>query len=296
MFFFNKYKYELLNHHILNLTKKINISFEFFPPKNIDMQNKFWDSINQLKKLNPNFFSITYGANNSDCNQILDIVTQVNQVTNIEVAPHLTCINHNLIELEEIAKKYWSAGIKHIVALRGDTLNISKKVIMYASDLVKFLKKIANFNISVAAYPEVHPEAINEKSDLIYLKKKIDEGANQAITQFFFSTDKFLYFRDKCIANGITVEIIPGILPIVNFNQIHRFAKMTNVHIPKWIYKIFENVEKNSITSMMIGYKIAMDMIQSLYYEGVTSFHFYTLNCSKLSYAICRLLSNTSNE
>ncbi|CAL4318196.1 5,10-methylenetetrahydrofolate reductase [Buchnera aphidicola (Eriosoma grossulariae)] len=286
----NEYKHDLLNHDLWNLNTKIHISFEFFPPKNYDMENKFWNSIGKLSTLKPDFFSITYGANNSQCNQIFDLVSKVNQITKVEVAPHLTCINHTINELEDIAVKYWDAGIKHIIALRGDAQNVDNKIKMYGSDLVRLLKNIADFDISVAAYPEIHPEAINAKMDLLYLKKKIDEGANRAITQFFFNIDKFLRFRDKCISNNINVDIVPGILPISNFNQICRFSKMTNVDIPKSIYNIFNGLEKDQTTSMILGSKIAMDMVQSLYSEGINNFHFYTLNCSNISYAICCLL------
>ncbi|XRX42584.1 MAG: methylenetetrahydrofolate reductase [Buchnera aphidicola (Eriosoma harunire)] len=295
--YINKEKNDLLQYSNFFYNKKINVSFEFFPPKNLDMENKFWNTVNVLSTLKPRFFSITYGANNSTCDQIFNLVSTVYESTKVVVAPHLTCINHTIYELKKIAKRYWTSGIKDIVALRGDSVsNKQYNHIMYAVDLVKLLKEIGDFNISVAAYPEMHPESKNKQDDLLNLKKKIDAGANQAITQFFFNTDTFLRFRDECISNKIHIDIIPGILPISNFNQICKFSKMTNVNIPKWIYDVFRIDNIDSTTSILLGSNIAMNMVESLYKEGVTNFHFYTLNCSYISYAINILLNVNINK
>ncbi|QCI23619.1 methylenetetrahydrofolate reductase [Buchnera aphidicola (Macrosiphoniella sanborni)] len=288
---FFQYHQDIIKQKIKNINNSIHCSFEFFPPKNTSLETKLWLTIDKLSILKPKFFSVTYGANSGERKKTYDIVKQINKKTGIITAAHLTCINSTPSKLKEIAKHYWNNGIKNIIALRGDTKEKNYKHTMYAVDLVRLLKRIANFDISVAAYPELHPESKNIKLDMINLKKKIDAGANRAITQFFFNVDHYLYFRENCIKYGITAEIIPGILPISDFKQLKRFLSMTNVQIPKWMFEIFSGLDDNDrFTQKVIGCTIAIDMIQKLSSEGVKNFHFYTLNQSDISYSVCHIL------
>ncbi|ACL33704.1 methylenetetrahydrofolate reductase [Glaesserella parasuis] len=281
---------DLLNQSVADLNGKINVSFEFFPPKNEKMETLLWDSIHRLKVLKPKFVSVTYGANSGERNRTHSIVKTIQQETGIVAAPHLTGIDAPLDELRAIAKDYWDSGIRHIVALRGDEPAGYTKKPFYASDLVKLLKEVADFEISVAAYPEVHPEAKSAQSDLLYLKQKVDAGASRAITQFFFDIDSYLRFRDRCATVGIDVEIVPGILPVSNFKQLEKMAKITNVKIPSWMAKMYQGLDDDQTTRNLVGASIAMDMVKILSKEGVKDFHFYTLNRSELSYAICHTL------
>ncbi|MCT8749951.1 methylenetetrahydrofolate reductase [Glaesserella parasuis] len=281
---------DLLNQSVADLNGKINVSFEFFPPKNEKMETLLWDSIHRLKVLKPKFVSVTYGANSGERNRTHSIVKTIQQETGIVAAPHLTGIDATPDELRTIAKDYWDSGIRHIVALRGDEPAGYAKKPFYASDLVKLLKEVADFEISVAAYPEVHPEAKSAQSDLLYLKQKIDAGASRAITQFFFDIDSYLRFRDRCATVGIDVEIVPGILSVSNFKQLEKMAKITNVKIPSWMAKMYQGLDDDQTTRNLVGASIAMDMVKILSKEGVKDFHFYTLNRSELSYAICHTL------
>lgn len=281
---------DLLNQSVADLNGKINVSFEFFPPKNEKMETLLWDSIHRLKVLKPKFVSVTYGANSGERNRTHSIVKTIQQETGIVAAPHLTGIDATPDELRAIAKDYWDSGIRHIVVLRGDEPTGYAKKPFYASDLVKLLKEVADFEISVAAYPEVHPEAKSAQSDLLYLKQKIDAGASRAITQFFFDIDSYLRFRDRCATVGIDVEIVPGMLPVSNFKQLEKMAKITNVKIPSWMAKMYQGLDDDQTTRNLVGASIAMDMVKILSKEGVKDFHFYTLNRSELSYAICHTL------
>lgn len=281
---------DILNHSISDLNGNINVSFEFFPPKNEKMEALLWDSIQRLKVLKPKFVSVTYGANSGERNRTHSVVKRIQQETGIIAAPHLTGIDATPEELKAIAKDYWDNGIRHIVALRGDEPPGYAKQPFYASDLVKLLKEVADFDISVAAYPEVHPEAKSAQSDLIYLKQKVDAGANRAITQFFFDIDSYLRFRDRCVTVGIDVEIVPGILPVINFKQLEKMANVTNVKIPSWMQKMYQGLEEDQTTRNLVAASIAIDMVKILSKEGVKDFHFYTLNRSELTYAICHIL------
>jgi methylenetetrahydrofolate reductase (NADPH) len=219
---------------------QINVSFEFFPPRTSEMEQTLWKSIDRLSSLKPKFVSVTYGANSGERDRTHSIIKGIKERTGLEAAPHLTCIDASRDELRTIAEDYWNNGIRHIVALRGDLPPGSGKPDMYAADLVTLLKEVGDFDISVAAYPEVHPEAKSAQADLLNLKRKVDAGANRAITQFFFDVESYLRFRDRCVSAGIDVEIIPGILPVSNFKQAKKFADMTNVRIPTWMSKMFE--------------------------------------------------------
>lgn len=281
---------DALNQSIFDLNGTINVSFEFFPPSTEAMENTLWASVQRLKTLKPKFVSVTYGANSGERDRTHSIVKRIQAETGIEAASHLTCIDATRDELKAIAQDYWRNGIRHIVALRGDLSPNSPHPEMYASDLVTLLKKEADFDISVAAYPEVHPEAKNAQADLINLKRKVDAGASRAITQFFFDVESYLRFRDRCLAAGIDVEIIPGILPVSNFKQADKFSAMSNVRIPVWMRNQFMGLEDDPVTRQMLGASIAMDMVRVLSREGVKDFHFYTLNRAELTYALCHSL------
>lgn len=281
---------ELINNNLFKIKEKIYISFEFFPPKTYALEKSFWKNIHLLSIFKPSFFSITCSSDTGSAYNTYQIVKKIKEKTNINTAPHLTCINLSINEIKKIAKNYLKNNIFNVIALRGDIIHLKQKNNMYGVDLVRLLKKIGNFDISVAAYPEVHPEAKSAYLDLINLKNKIDAGANRAITQFFFDTNKYLRFRDKCISLGIQADIVPGILPIYNFKQVKRFASMTNVNIPIWIHKMFDGLDNDIQSRKIIGSSIAIDIIKILLQEGVRAFHFYTLNFIELTYAICYLL------
>lgn len=279
-----------LNQNIADFNKKIDVSFEFFPPKNENMENILWESIHRLKLLEPKFVSVTYGANSGERDRTHSIVKAIKKETGLDAAPHLTGIDATPEELKQIAKDYWNSGIRRIVALRGDIPQGYNKQPFYAADLVELLRSVADFDISVAAYPEVHPEAKSAQADLINLKRKIDAGANHVITQFFFDIDNYLRFRDRCAAIGIDTEIVPGILPVTNFKQLQKMASFTNVKIPSWLAKAYEGLDDDQTTRNLVAASVAMDMVKILSNEGVNNFHFYTLNRSELTYAICHML------
>ena len=290
MSFFHASQRDALNQSLAEVQGQINVSFEFFPPRTSEMEQTLWNSINRLSSLKPKFVSVTYGANSGERDRTHSIIKGIKDRTGLEAAPHLTCIDATPAELRIIARDYWNNGIRHIVALRGDLPPGSGKPEMYASDLVTLLKEVADFDISVAAYPEVHPEAKSAQADLLNLRRKVDAGANRAITQFFFDVESYLRFRDRCVSAGIDVEIIPGILPVSNFKQAKKFADMTNVRIPAWMAQMFDGLDDDAETRKLVGANIAMDMVKILSREGVKDFHFYTLNRAEMSYAICHTL------
>ncbi|HCP1547071.1 TPA: methylenetetrahydrofolate reductase [Escherichia coli] len=290
MSFFHASQRDALNQSLAEVQGQINVSFEFFPPRTSEMEQTLWNSIDRLSSLKPKFVSVTYGANSGERDRTHSIIKGIKDRTGLEAAPHLTCIDATPDELRTIARDYWNNGIRHIVALRGDLPPGSGKPEMYASDLVTLLKEVADFDISVAAYPEVHPEAKSAQADLLNLKRKVDAGANRAITQFFFDVESYLRFRDRCVSAGIDVEIIPGILPVSNFKQAKKFADMTNVRIPAWMAQMFDGLDDDAETRKLVSANIAMDMVKILSREGVKDFHFYTLNRAEMSYAICHTL------
>ncbi|WP_346673400.1 methylenetetrahydrofolate reductase [Escherichia coli] len=290
MSFFHASQRDALNQSLAEVQGQINVSFEFFPPRTSEMEQTLWNSIDRLSSLKPKFVSVTYGANSGERDRTHSIIKGIKDRTGLEAAPHLTCIDATPAELRIIARDYWNNGIRHIVVLRGDLPPGSGKPEMYASDLVTLLKEVADFDISVAAYPEVHPEAKSAQADLLNLRRKVDAGANRAITQFFFDVESYLRFRDRCVSAGIDVEIIPGILPVSNFKQAKKFADMTNVRIPAWMAQMFDGLDDDAETRKLVGANIAMDMVKILSREGVKDFHFYTLNRAEMSYAICHTL------
>jgi methylenetetrahydrofolate reductase (NADPH) len=275
----------------LSEIRDIDVSFEFFPPNTEAMETTLWKSVERLAPLKPKYMSVTYGANSGERDRTHSVVKNIQKQTGVPTAPHLTCVDATELELRAIAKDYWDSGVRRIVALRGDLPPGMEKPALYASDLVGILKDVADFDISVAAYPEKHPDAPNDQFDLLNLKRKVEAGANEAITQFFFDTSVFLRFRDRAAAAGIDADIVPGILPVTNYQTLVRFAGMTNVHVPGWLHKLYDGLDKDDqATRNLLGANIAMDMVKVLAKEGVKHFHFYTLNRSELSFAICHML------
>lgn len=290
MVFHNAQQIENLNQKISELDGDIRVSFEFFPPSSPVMEETLWNSVNRLKDLKPSFVSVTYGANTGTRDRTHSIIKEIKQRTGLKAAPHLTCVDASSEQLKCIAQDYWDNGIKQIVALRGDLPERMEKPQMYAEHLVALLKEVADFDISVAAYPEVHPEAKSAQADLLALKRKMEAGANRAITQFFFDVESFLRFRDRCVAVGIEQDIVPGILPVSNYRTLCKFAGFTNVKIPGWLHKQFEGLDDDQTTRNLVGASIAIDQVKVLSNEGIKDFHFYTLNRSELTYAICHTL------
>jgi len=274
----------------------VSVSFEFFPPNDAAMEQTLWESIQRLAPLAPRFVSVTYGADGSTRERTHNVVTRILRETPLTAAPHLTCIGAPRGEILDIARAYWDAGVRHIVALRGDapagqgTYVPHPDGFAYAADLVRGLRSVGNFDISVAAYPEVHPEAPNADFDLENLRAKIDAGASRAITQFFFDTDAYLRFRDRCAASGIRAEIVPGILPITRFPQMLRFAKRCGASVPEWLQHRFDGLDDDPETRRMIAASFAIEQVRRLQEHGVHEFHFYTLNRAELTYAICHAL------
>ena len=282
--------------------KNVEVSFEFFPPLTKEMEATLWKAVQRLKGLGPRFVSVTYGADGSTRDRTHADVKRIVTETDLTAAPHLTCIGASRGEIDDIARKYWDMGIRYLVALRGDPAQGADGYTphpggyAYASDLVTGLKKVADFDISVAAYPEVHPEAPNPLFDLENLKRKIDAGASRAITQFFFDTDVYLRFRDLTATAGIDTAIVPGILPITRFPQLQRFAEQCGATVPDWLHERFAGLEDDAETRQMIAANVAIEQVRRLQAEGVYEFHFYTLNRSELTYAICHALGVRSNQ
>lgn len=279
-----------------NATRNVEISFEFFPPHSEKMEATLWKSVQRLKSLGPRFVSVTYGADGSTRERTHAAVERIVTETDLTAAPHLTCIGASRGEIDDIARAYWDMGIRHLVALRGDPPQDSPDYVpqadgyAYASDLVTGLRKVADFDISVAAYPEVHPEAPNPLFDLENLKRKLDAGASRAITQFFFGVGAYLRFRDLAAAAGIESAIVPGILPITRFPQLQRFAEQCGATVPEWLHERLAGLEDDAETRQMIAANVAIEQVRKLQAEGVDEFHFYTLNRSELTVAICHAL------
>jgi len=274
----------------------LSVSFEFFPPKTEKMSAQLWDAVAQLAPLSPEFVSVTYGAGGTTRERTHDAVIRLQKETGIPAAAHLTCIGSTREEIDEIAQRYWDEGIRHIVALRGDPPEGSQAYVPhpggydYASDLVAGLKKIGDFDISVAGYPEVHPESLSAEDDFDNVKRKVDAGANRIITQFFMEPEFFLRYRDKLAAAGVTVPVVPGILPVNNFESVRKFSKMCNTHLPDWLALLFEGLDNQPKTRNLVAATVAAEQCRVLYRGGVQNFHFYTLNRAELALAICHML------
>jgi len=278
------------------MVRELNVSFEFFPPADAAMEATLWHSVQRLAPLAPRFVSVTYGADGSTRARTHQLVTRIQQQTELTGAPHLTCVGATRAEILDIARQYRDQGIRHIVALRGDPPQGAARYephphgFAYAADLVAGLKSVADFDISVAAYPEVHPEAPSAQFDLDNLKRKLDAGASRAITQFFYDIEIFLRFRDGCARAGIRAPIVPGILPITRFPQVLRFAARCGASIPPWLAERFQGLDEDAETRRLLAASVAIEQVQTLARHGVRDFHFYTLNRAELTYAICHAL------
>jgi methylenetetrahydrofolate reductase (NADPH) len=269
-------------------------SFEFFPPKTEALEQSLWQAVGQLAALKPAFVSVTYGAGGSTRARTHEIVTHLQERHGLAAAAHLTCVGATREEIDEIARSYWEAGIRHLVALRGDPPAGSTGYAptpggyAYAADLVEGLKRVAPFEISVAAYPETHPEAISPEADLENLKRKVEAGAVRAITQFFFDTDAFFRFRDKAVKAGIKVPVIPGILPVSNFARAVDFARRCGTSVPDSIHTLFRDFDTlPTLVRQKLAEDVAVEQCLALKAGGVEQFHFYTLNRAELVTAIC---------
>lgn len=271
------------------------VSFEFFPPKTDASEQALWLEINALAPLNPSFVSVTYGAGGSTRERTHATIKRLLVETDLKPAVHLTCVGASKAEIDAVAQEYWDAGVRHIVALRGDApdgqeYEAHPEGYAYANDLVAGLKRIGDFEISVAAYPEKHPQAMSLDEDIEHLKRKIDAGATRAITQFFFEADTYFRFMDKVHAAGITVPIVPGILPVNNIEQLKKFAAMCGADVPKWLLSLFGGIGDDTNLHQQTAAYVTASLCRRLRLEGVEEFHFYTLNRSMLTKTICHLL------
>lgn len=279
-----------------DLAGDADVSFEFFPPKTPKMEETLWSAIETLAPLEPRFVSVTYGAGGSTRERTHSTVARIVRETAIPAAAHLTCVEASKADIAEVVHAYWDAGVRHIVALRGDPPVAGSAFQPHpdgyasAAELVAGLKALHPFEISVAAYPETHPEALSAQSDLDNLKRKLDAGATRAITQFFFSPDTFFRFRDRVAAAGITADIVPGILPVSGVEQTRRIAGLCGAHIPEWMDRLFTGLDDRPAARQLVAATLAAELCRKLYAGDVRSFHFYTLNRAELSYAICHLL------
>ena len=279
-----------------DLAGDLNVSFEFFPPKTEKMEEQLWSAIETLTPLAPKFVSVTYGAGGSTRERTHNTVARIAKETPLSAAAHLTCVAASKAEIDEVVDAYWEAGVRHIVALRGDPPEAGTKFQPHpegykgAAELVEGLRKRHPFEISVAAYPETHPDASCAQSDIDNLKRKLDAGASRAITQFFFEPETFFRFRDTVAAAGITADIIPGIMPVSNFAAVQRMSAMCNTDVPGWMGKLFEGLDDLPAARQLVSATLAAELCRKLYAGGVRDFHFYTLNRAELSYAICHLL------
>jgi len=274
----------------------VRVSFEFFPPKTEKMAASLWDAVKRLEPLHPSFVSVTYGAGGTTRERTHETVVRIARETTMKPAAHLTCVAATRDEIDAVAKDYWDAGINHIVALRGDPPDDASEYVphadgyAYASDLVAGLKAKQDYEISVAAYPEGHPQSPTLAADMDNLKRKIDAGATRAITQYFFDVDVFRRFRDAIAAAGITIPVIPGILPVTNFSQVVKFSKACGTSVPDWMHRVFDGLDDDPETRKLVAATLAYEQVQALSEDGIEDFHFYTLNRADLTFAICHLL------
>ena len=274
----------------------IEVSFEFFPPKNEKMGETLWRSVETLAPLGPRFASVTYGAGGSTRERTHQQVVRIQNEANIPAAAHLTCVEATRDQVDEVARHYWDEGIRHIVALRGDapdgqgTYRPHPNGYANAVELIAGLKRVADFEISVAAYPEVHPDSPDRQADLDNLKAKFDAGATRAITQFFFDPECFFDFRDRAAGAGIEGEIVPGIMPVLSFAAVQRMSGLCGTAIPDWMEGLFDGLDDRPEARQLVSATIAAELCRRLYAGGVRQFHFYTLNRAELSYAICHML------
>ena len=278
-------------------TRPIRVSFEFFPPKTAEMEATLWASIERLAPLTPSFVSVTYGAGGSTRERTHNTVARLVRETALRPAAHLTCVNATTDEVEEVVRSYWEAGVRHIVALRGDPASGIGTAYrphpggyQNTCDLVAGIKRAGAFEVSVAAYPEKHPEAASLEADIDVLQAKVDAGATRAITQFFFDNDLYFRYLDRVRARGIEIPIVPGILPVQNFKQAASFAARAGASLPEWLAARFDGLDEDIETRRLIAAAVAAEQVIDLVDRGVSDFHFYTMNRADLVYAICRIL------
>ena len=275
---------------------KLDVSFEFFPPKTEKMDAQLWEAVRTLEPLHPSFVSVTYGAGGSTRERTHATVARIQRETSLAAAAHLTCVEATKAEIDQVAEEYWAAGVRHIVALRGDPPAAGAKFESHpggyenAAALVAGLKRLHPFEISVAAYPECHPDSASVAADIDNLKAKIDAGATRAITQFFHEPETFFRYRDKVAAAGITAEIVPGIMPVTNFQSVVRMSAMCGTVVPPWMARLFEGLDDHPAARQLVAATLAAELSRKLYAGGVTALHFYTLNRAELAYAICHML------
>ncbi|WP_267397050.1 MULTISPECIES: methylenetetrahydrofolate reductase [NAD(P)H] [unclassified Sphingomonas] len=274
----------------------LDVSFEFFPPKNEKMEEQLWGAVRTLEPLGPSFVSVTYGAGGSTRERTHQTVARIQRETSLAAAAHLTCVEATREEIDQVAEEYWAAGVRHIVALRGDPPAAGAKFVSHpggydnAAALVAGLKRLHPFEVSVAAYPECHPDSPDDRSDIDNLKAKLDAGATRAITQFFHEPETFFRYRDKLAAAGIDAEIVPGIMPVTNFASVVRMSNMCGTKVPEWMARLFEGLDDHPASRQLIAATLAAELSRKLYAGGVKSLHFYTLNRAELAFAICHLL------
>lgn len=275
---------------------RVEVSFEFFPPTSDALADKHWQALMRLAPLGPKFVSVTYGAGGSTRERTHALVSRIRQETTLEPAAHLTCVGASKGEIEEIAERYWQSGIRHLVALRGDppegfdAFKPHPGGFAGSVELIDFLKKKHDFEISVGCYPEIHPEAKSSLADIDYLKRKMDAGATRAITQFFFDPEVYLRFVDRARAHGITIPIVPGILPVTSYSKIHQFSRQCGAQVPAWLTHLFEDLDEDPATRNLVAAMVASEQCLQLQRAGVTDFHFYTLNRADLVYSVCHTL------
>ena len=281
----------------IGATRRIRVSFEFFPPKSAEMEATLWESISRLAPLAPNFVSVTYGAGGSTRERTHATVKRILAETLLVPAAHLTCVSATRAEVDAVIDSYCAAGVRHIVALRGDPLGgVGERYAPHpggysnAADLVAGIKRIADVEVSVSAYPERHPDSPTVEADIDMLKAKVDAGATRAITQFFFENDLYFRYLDRVRARGIDVPVVPGILPVQNFKQTKSFAARCGTSVPDWLAERFDGLDNDAATRKLIAAAVAAEQVIDLLDRGVTDFHFYTMNRADLVYAICHLL------
>ena len=281
----------------------IKVSFEFFPPKTPEMETTLWTSIQRLAPLNPQFVSVTYGAGGSTRERTHATVSRIVRETHLKPAAHLTCVAATKDEVDNVVRSYWDAGVRHIVALRGDPVaGIGTAYephpggYQQTCDLVASIKSIGGFEVSVSAYPEKHPEAATLDADIDVLKAKVDCGADRAITQFFFDNDHYFRYLDRVRARGINIPIVPGIVPVQNFKQTANFATKTGASVPDWLAARFEGLDDDVETRRLVAAAVAAEQVIDLVDRGVNEFHFYTMNRANLVFAICHLLGIRPQE
>ena len=280
----------------ISLRQQVSVSFELFPPASIEMERRLWSCIAQLAPLSPHFVSITYGAGGSTRQRTHTTVEKILTETPLTPAAHLTCVGTTRDELDEVVQRYWDSGVRHLVALRGDSADPGRPFASHpqgyqtAVQLVAGIRKIADFDISVGAYPEVHPDAKSQEADLDNLKRKLDAGANRAITQYFFDVDDFFRFLDRAQNVGISAPIVPGILPVTNFATVVEFSKKCGTTIPVWMQDLFAGLDDAPEIRQLIAATVAIEQCRLLLEQGVSEFHFYTLNRAELTRAICHAL------